>query len=471
MRANTLYYSVATVISNAIPFLVLPFLTRAMSPSEFGIIALGQVFGTLTAGLSFQGLNRFFERNYFEWKKERREKDLLFTFFTYCAVVSTIPLFLLFLFPSFFSNLVFGSSDISLVLALFHMISVGNLLRLFFTSYFRCEEDGRNFFIGQVSAVVLANLLIVWWTIVNRGGMYSYVYSHLIVNILLVIGLAAYVFRTKWSFDLVFLKEALPVSIPLTPQIFVGTLSSHIDKYMLGLLGTLGGVGVYSVTQKFAFTVFVGLGTLGNLFTPIVYRKMFEGDSLQIRTDIGRLLTPYFFVGAAFTLILCLFSQEVLILGTSKEYHQSYSLIMILAFYYLLLFFGKQNQLVFKKKSYTITLLSFFRVGVGALLNYFLISRWGGLGAAIATLAAGLIVEGLAFYLAQRAYRIIFEYKKILGLLCFIALSSAIVLLVRDFAYWQTLSVKFLILGLFSWIYRENIQGMSMFFRKKPSTK
>ncbi|MCB0407463.1 MAG: oligosaccharide flippase family protein [Bdellovibrionales bacterium] len=467
MRSNALYYALATVISNGIPFLVLPFLTRALTPSEFGIIALGQVFGTLTAGLSFQGLNIFFERNYFEWKKKKREKDLLFTFFSYCLFASILPLVILYFFPKFISKLVFDDPKLALVLVLFHIICSGNQLRSFFISYFRCQEDGRSFFLAQVIAVILSNALIGWWTIINHGDMYSYIYSHVTMNIIMVIGFALMIFKNHRKFDISFLKEALPVSLPLTPQIFIGTLSSHIDKYMLGLLGTLGGVGVYSVTQKFAFTVFIGMGTLGNLFTPIVYKKMFEGDSLKIRGEIGQILTRYFFVGAAFTLVLSLFSQELLILATAKEYHQSYSLIMILAFYYLLLFFGKQNQLVFKKRTYTISMLAFLRVGVGALLNYYFISAWGGLGAASATLVAGIIVEGYAFYLSQKAYSIVFEYTKILSLLAFILLSSIFILLAKELPYFQILTLKVFLLIVFAVVYRKNIIGLGIFFREK----
>lgn len=467
MRSNAIYYLLATLISNGVPFLILPFLTRALTPEEFGIVALGQAFGTLTAGLSFQGLNIFFERNFFEWEKRGREKHLLYTFFLYCLAASFLPILPFIFFPEFLSKLIFNNVSYAWVLVGFHLICSANNFRNLFMSYFRCRHDGKSFFWGQITPVFFINLLIVFWTVLNQGSLSSYVYSHLLMNILAVFALALVVLPGGSVFDRTFLKEALPVSLPLTPRIFIGTMSAHIDKYMLGVMGTLGAVGIYSVTQRFAFVVFIGLTTLGNMFTPVVYRKMFEGDSVEIRVEIGRYLTPYFFVGVASTLVLCLFSQELLFVATSKDYHQSYPIIMLLGSYYLLLFFGKQNQLVFKKKSFTITFISFFSALVGAAFNYFFISKWGSLGAALATLLAGLIIEGTGFYLSQRAYCILFEYRKILGLLGYLTVSNlAVCLLAVELPYLQLLFVKIVLLIAFVVFFRKNIIQVGHLFRE-----
>ncbi|MBL6989691.1 MAG: lipopolysaccharide biosynthesis protein [Bacteriovoracaceae bacterium] len=469
MRNNFLYYTFTTLLTSLIPFIILPFLTRHLSPTDFGILALGQIFGSLTGGLSFQGLNVFFERNFFEWSKKNREKDLLFTYATYALVSSFAMTGVILFFKEFFSNLLFTNSQLYPVIIIFHLVSTFTNCRMLIMSYFKCKEDAKSFFYSQIFVTISVNTLIISWTILNNGKLYSYLYSHLIVNAFVALYLFAYLIKKGAKYDFNFIKKVLPVSLPLTPRIFIGTISSQVDKYMLGLLITLGAVGKYSIAQKFSFIIFVGGTTLGNIFTPVVYKKMFEGDSLKIRRQIGVFLTPFFFLAALATFILCLFSQEALFLATSQDYHDSYILIMVLAFYYLTLFFGKQNQLVFKKKSWIVLLLSLLQVLIGAPLNYYFITYWNEQGAALATLLTGLLVGGYTFYLSQKSYNILFEYKYILKLFGFIILSILIIVVFRNIDYKLLLLTKIVLMALFLFMFRKNIVDTIVIFKNKGS--
>ena len=53
------------------------------------------------------------------------------------------------------------------------------------------------------------------------------------------------------KFDLDLLKNQLKLSLPLTPTIFFGVINSQFDRYMLGLLSALGGVGIYDIAKKY----------------------------------------------------------------------------------------------------------------------------------------------------------------------------------------------------------------------------
>ena len=62
------------------------------------------------------------------------------------------------------------------------------------------------------------------------------------------------------------LKAQLKLSLPLTPRLKDGLINSQFDRYMLGLLGSLGGVGFYDIGQKIANTSFTFMTTIQNVF-------------------------------------------------------------------------------------------------------------------------------------------------------------------------------------------------------------
>ena len=60
-------------------------------------------------------------------------------------------------------------------------------------------------------------------------------------------------FKNKLEIQL--LKQQLKLSLPLTPRIFFGVINNQFDRYMLGILNSLVGVGIYDIGQKLQILV------------------------------------------------------------------------------------------------------------------------------------------------------------------------------------------------------------------------
>ena len=157
--------------------------------------------------------------------------------------------------------------------------------------------------------------------------------------------LKIYPVRFNWGI----LKESLKLSYPLTPKIFLGVIGNQFDKYMIGLLATVGGVGIYSIGQKVAGVVFTFMGAIQNVYSPQVYKRMFNlgqkgGES------VGRYMTPFAYISIAVALLISLFSEEVISLLTPEPYHGAIDIVIVLSMFYGSWFFGKQPQLIYVKK-------------------------------------------------------------------------------------------------------------------------
>ena len=58
------------------------------------------------------------------------------------------------------------------------------------------------------------------------------------------------------SFEFINLFPSIRLSLPLTPRIFFGVINTKFDKYILGILNNISGVGVYEIAQKIGNVVF-----------------------------------------------------------------------------------------------------------------------------------------------------------------------------------------------------------------------
>ena len=124
-----------------------------------------------------------------------------------------------------------------------------------------------------------------------------------------------------------------------------------------------------------------------------------------------------------------LFSKEILYLFFPQEFQQGSTVISILSILYVVYFFGKQPQLVYAKKTALISWLTFFSIFLNICLNIPFIFFYGFIGAAWATMIAGVISTLLNFYLGQKFTPIKYEKKLFIVLVYFIVVVLLNVLL------------------------------------------
>jgi len=225
--------------------------------------------------------------------------------------------------------------------------------------------------------------------------------------------------------------------LPLTPRIFFGIIGKQFDKYMIGLLNTVAGVGIYNIGMKISNIVFVYMTAIENVFAPQVYTRMFEpGD--EGRESIGRYLTPFLYTSIVLGLLISLFSEEIIMILTPPSYHGAIDIVAILSMLYGTYFFGKIPQLIYAKKTYITSILTLVSIGLNIITIIPFIYLWGVIGAAWGTLLAGLISGAIYFIVSQHYYKIKWEYWKIGSIFLIFFLSTIILILLRhfDIYYW-----------------------------------
>ncbi|MCX6237723.1 MAG: oligosaccharide flippase family protein [Bacteroidia bacterium] len=450
---NGAIYLVPVAIGSLLPLLTLPIFTRILSKEDYGVWALAQVYAVFVNGLANFGLTIGYERNFFESKETKKIAGLLYSTLLFVTIGFTFFGLLTFFFRHQLSQWIIGSSNYASILFWSYCATSIMGLKTYYLTFFKNTENAKAFAWYTIDENVLGVIFSLFMVAYLRIGIIGLVWGQLMASFIIFSILSFKFMRfLPVSFDSKALKESLKLSLPLTPRIFFGIIGSQFDKYMIGLLNTVGGVGIYNIGQKVANIVFTFMTSIQNVFSPQVYKRMFEHGE-EGKTSIGRYLTPFLYGSFSIGLLISLFSEEIITVLTPESYHGAIDVVIILSMLYGTYFFGKQPQLIYAKKTIVTSMLTLMGICLNIIINIPFISKWGVMGAAWGTLLAGLISGTVSFIISQHYYKIKWEYGKISAIFIIFFGSALMMILLRNFGitYWIGAIIK--LISLTSYLY------------------
>lgn len=453
---NSFIYLLPIIAGSILPFVSLSIFTRILTREDYGVLALAQVYAIFVSGLANFGMTAAYDRNYFQYRSNPLETaKLLYSILLFVTLNFLFLAGLTFVFRGTLSKLIIGSVEHGNILFWAFCAQFFTGVSYYYFTYFKNSETAKDFAVYTI-ALSITNLIIsVFLVAYLRIGVIGLVYAQLCSGAI-IFSVLSYKFITtlKPSFSRSIFIESLKISYPLTPRIFLGVIGTQFDKYMIGLLATIGGVGIYSIGQRVSNTIFVFMTAIQNVFSPQVYKKMFDLKE-KGGEAIGKYLTPFAYVCISVALLVSLFSEEIISILTPPSYHGAIDIVIILSMFYGFMFFGKLNgnQLIFTKKTHITSLLTMVSIGLNVGFNIPFIMKWGTIGAAWGTLLSGLISGGISFAVSQHYYEIKWEYKK-MGAIFFIFFASAILMiLMRHFSVAYEFRLILKCVAIFSYVY------------------
>lgn len=413
---NFLWYILSFVFKNLLPLLILPLLTRYLTVEDFGLYALSLFYGIFGAGVINLGLLGIFERNFFELKPLDR-KNTLFTILIFVIMNMFILLLITYSCAEKISIHIFQESQISDLLIWALIFQSFKSFNQYFFTYFKNYENARAFTFLAIFESIISLLTGVLFVIYLDNSTFGFILGQALgVMTVFLVSFIYLFYPFKYIFVIPLLKEQLKLSLPLTPRLFFGLINSQFDRYMLGLLGSVGGVGLYDIGQKIANTSFTFMTTIQNVFAPQVYKRFFSED-IKIKKSIGAYLNIFLYICILVCMLVGIFSYEFLYLFMPEEFHGAAPIISVLSLLYGFYFFGKQPQLIYAKKTGLISIISLATIGLNVGFNIPMIHFFGVMGAAWATAIAGISSTAIIFFYGQKYAPIYYEKKvlKVLG--------------------------------------------------------
>ena len=299
--ANTGIYLTANILNAAIPFLLLPILTRFLDPAEYGAVGMFQMvlalFGTLT-GLS---TNAAANREYFE-HRQRNELAVYIGSCVQLVVMATCTAAsLTWVFSGTLSPL-FGLEPRWLMLAVFTSGAVG-LIQLTLGQW-QVRGQALWFCIFQVTQSVLNMMLSVWLVVAMDHGLEGRLLGACLPPLLFaLIGMIALRFRKlivlTWRTDV--LRKVLGFGVPLIPHLIGLFVLAMFDRLVVNNFLGLEQIGIYMVAVQLSLGIGVIAEAANKAFMPWMFNRLKEAEP-KVKAWVVR-CNYFYFTGASLVAI------------------------------------------------------------------------------------------------------------------------------------------------------------------------
>lgn len=397
-------YLGSSIVNKAIPFLLLPVLTRYLSTEEYGILAIYQVmisFGMPVVGMNMQNN---ITRNFFRKSKEYIAR-LVFNLLVVLWFSSTF--FLIFVAV----YLTLGGEQFSIPerwLYALPLIAIMNMVNEFNLTILRNEKEAIKYGTFEITKTIFDLSITIVLIVVYLYGWEGRATGILVGTIL--IGMIS-LFRI-WKNDyLLFkidykqIKEILIVSLPLIPHALGNAIITLSDRLFIDQMVSTSAVGIYTVGYQFGLIVSLVVNAFNRTWSPWMYELLAEEKKENKKTIVkASYLAAVGYVILA--LLVTVVSYYLLPFMTAEEYHGGLTFVVWIALGYACM---GMYTLVFPygvhigNTSYLgITTFTAAIINLGA--NYLLINLNGPIGAAQATLISYLIMFLSVWWYSNRIF-------------------------------------------------------------------
>lgn len=395
-------YTLATFINRGIGFLLTPVLTFFLTREDMGILSLFSLYLVLMTVLIGLGGKGAVSVRYFQLEAEDFR-----TYFS-SALAGPLSLFVILLVVIWVMKSTL-SAWLGLpafwlpVLVLAGLFQVLNELCL---TWFRVTGAASRFawFSIALTAVNMAlslGLVIalrMGWEGRAAGIAMSYGMFFL-VSLFALYRARLLTFRLRPDF----IKAALIFGIPLVPHLIGSFTIEFSDKIFIEKMRGAAELGLYDVGYKVGTSIQFLVTAFFLSFGPWQFETL-ENLTPYKRTKMLRL--SYFFIvglGLAVILLSVLAPWAFRLIIDDNFYHAHRFVFWVAASYF---FYGTYsvfaNYIHYSGKTWYFSILALFNIGINLILNYFLILRYGAMGAAYATLISYFILFLLTAMIAHR---------------------------------------------------------------------
>lgn len=435
--------------------LLIPILTRILSPEEYGtlslvltLVILANVLVTLEVA---QGVTVRFavcnaaDRNLYPSTAIR---FMLIMYLIFFIVIST--------FGDWISRLAFDGAIGVPVLMAGAMLVSSNGIFLLIQNQFRLELQSRGYAIVTLAFVALTSLGAIggalYFHAPAEGAIWGQVSGAAIVDIVGVFMLRE---SFRGDFSTVKFREMLKYSLPIVPAGLLLLGGQQAPKFILNVYGSLEDVGIYGLAYQIAG--FSALAVLGvqTAITPSILANHRDAETPKM---LGRLFERFAIVALVLCVSLSIFSKEIVTIFSASSYRRAEEFVPYLAFAialncFYIFFPGK----LIKAKSALQLIASSASFLVAIATGYLLIRFDGVRGAALSTLLSSATFFFVWCYTSQKLYRVPVDWLRMFKLTVLAAVTCyiGIFLIPTDNMFYSIAVKSALLLLLFGLVARD----------------
>lgn len=414
LTQSSTVYIVSTMINSAIPFFMLPVLTRYLTPTGYGIVAMFTVLlGLLSPfiGLSIHGA---ISVKYFDKNTTMDFPKYVGNCFFLLLISSSVIVFIVWLFSAPISR---QTAVPPVWLYAIILVSVGRFLILTLLTLWQVQNMPIKYAVFQNLQTVV-NVLFTILLVVGLSRNWQGRIEALVLTIIPFAFSAFFLmYRNGWlnfTYDRHYIANALKFGVPLIPHVFGAMLITQTDRIFIAKMVSVADAGIYTVGFQIALVVELIASSFNKAYTPWLYGKLRQNTFLE-KIRIVKLTYIYFVTFFLFALGFALSAPWILSFFVGREFTSAYKYTVWLAlgFSFNGMYYMVVNYIFYVEKTHLLAWVTSVTALTNIVLNYLLIKRFGPIGAAQASTITFFLIFILSWYLSARVYDMPWNLKRI----------------------------------------------------------
>jgi O-antigen/teichoic acid export membrane protein len=403
LLGSTLTYTLANVLSAGIPFLMLPVLTRVLSPEGYGKVGMFSV--VLIVLSAFTGLNvhgavgiRYFNKDKIDYPRYVASCLLII------AVSTAVVLGLVSLFPR---PLEVASKLPEKWLLVAVVVSCAQILIQTQLGIWQSAKRplaygglrlSQSITDGSVSLLLVLGLGLGWQG--RLAGMSAAAIVSAGIALLMLV-------RGRWvrfPADPDYVRAALRFGIPLVPHVIGGMLLAMVDRILISNVLDVSSTGIYMVALQIGMVLGLATDAFNRAYAPWLLETLGK-EAPRRDVAIVRFTYLYFLVVVGIAVALAVLAPAVLgiLVGTQFRAAAPIVVYITVGFAFGGMYYMVTNYVFFAGRTGSLAVITTISGVSNALLTYWLLHRDGLVGAARAFMLAQVLMFAGTWWLAQRS--------------------------------------------------------------------
>lgn len=403
---DTASYSAINILDKAIPFLIMPIIARVISKEEMGYYSLYQVTFHVLIPILTLCIDYPVVVSYYRMAKEVFTRYFSTSFFLVLSLY-VILVSIAFILSSTLSQL-FGLEEKWLFITyLIVLLNYSNQLRL---NMWRITKKPLLYGSFSIPLVLIKNILGLVFIFCFHCGWEGIILGHLIGHFVFCFYALFSMMKDgylKWSFEKGHIIDLLKTGIPVSVHQLSGWLSTSLNRLVINSILGAAATGSFGIGSTFGTIITVLEDACNKAYAPYLYEKLAKYDEKQAYS-IVKLIRIYYVFFISLGLIISLIGYFGVGLMFGEKYIDTRSFIIPVAAASVIngLYKVHVNFIFFTKKTYIVARNTIICAISNIAICYYLVSWYGILGAAYATIVIQLLLYVLTILQSNRLYKL-----------------------------------------------------------------
>jgi O-antigen/teichoic acid export membrane protein len=423
------WYVVSSLFTKGLSIIMLPIYTRFLGPKDFGVInVINSITQFLPIIISLY-IDAAFGRFIHDYNDSRHDVMSLFsTVYWFSTIYGLLALFvsLFIIYKYHFINfeISFGYLAIASITTL--LVQIGQLGFIYLRQSLETKKTTSIEVVTAIVSVVITYPLLAYMQI----GVLAKLLAGLFCSLLIFCYYTYYFVSSgmlAFNFNMNVLKTNLKYSLPLLPNLVGGWISGMSDRLFLAEYSSLENVGIFSLASTLSTILYVIQDAVTQVTGPVIVSGLINQKEESLK-KIQSISLSLWLIMLFFELGLILFSPEIILILTNKNFIDAANIIGICGFVYVVSTQYRiyMSILSYMKMTWVISTAGILMAFVSLILNYFYIPIYGIYAAAASSLISTICYTFWIIHWSSKKVNIkipIFEIFS--GLLFFLLLMLA----------------------------------------------